>query len=104
VNAPDARFRLVHRLRSETELREDSVLHYRDSESRSCHLWRRSGRMTGHPPEKRIAHANLKSHAVGAMLVSPALQRGVSVSPMTVPESRRDSAFSPHTFFDSFAN
>ena len=36
---------------------------------------------------------------VGAMFVSPALQRGVSVPTMIVPESPRDGAFSSHASF-----
>jgi hypothetical protein len=34
------------------------------------------------------------ARAVGAVVVSPALQRGVSVPTKTEPESRRDGAFS----------
>jgi hypothetical protein len=51
-----------------------------------------------HCQEKRIARANLKSRAVGAMLVSPALQRGESDPAMIEPESRRGGAFSSHTY------
>jgi hypothetical protein len=42
---------------------------------------------------KRIAHAGLKSRAGGAVLVSPALQRGESDPANMRPESRRDGAF-----------
>jgi hypothetical protein len=48
---------------------------------------------------KLIAHVGLKSRAGGAVLVSPALQRGESDPAMIEPESCRDGAFSSHAFF-----
>jgi hypothetical protein len=47
---------------------------------------------------KRSASRQPEIRAGGAVLVSPALQRGESVHTRTVPESRRDGAFSSHTF------
>ena len=53
------------------------------------------GPSKGPVPEYSMPVAGQWHRAVGAMVVSPALQRGVSCPTRTEPESRRDGAHAP---------